>query len=146
MTQMRIMLDTNILLDAMLAREPFVHEASKLFALAERSVHVGIMAAISVPTIHYVVSRSVGPERAFQAVERLLRLFDVASVSKAELVVERTEGRPGAAPVFGDYEDGVVHAAAVSARCSGIVTRDASGFAASTLAVYTPAELLAALG
>lgn len=146
MTRKRILIDTNVLLDVILDREPFVSEAADLFVLAERSRYDGIVAAISIPTVYYIAARAVGTDKAFRAVERLLHLYEVASVGQSELVVHRGQDEQGATdPVFRDYEDGVAHAAAVSAGCAGIVTRDASGFSASTIPVYTPTELLAVL-
>lgn len=137
---MRVLLDTNVLLDALLAREPFVREAAELFALAERRRYAGVVAATSVPTVHYLVERQEDGDTALRGVGRLLRLFDVAAVGRPELSVERTWGAG-----FTDYEDGVVHAAAVAAACDGIVTRNGGDFAGSTVPVYTPGEVLAAL-
>ena len=143
---MRVLLDTNVLLDALLAREPFVREAAELFALAERRRYAGVVAATSVPTVHYLVEKEEDGDVALRGVGRLLRLFDVAAVGRPELSLERTSGSGGTAHgPFDDYEDGVVHAAAVSAGCDGIVTRNGEDFAASTVPVYTPGELLAAL-
>ena len=47
---------------------------------------------------------------------------------------------------FADYEDAVVHEAAIASGATAIVTRDAMGFSRATLPVYMPIELLAALG
>jgi hypothetical protein len=47
---------------------------------------------------------------------------------------------------FPDLEDDVVHEAAVASGAAAIVTRDAKGFSRASLPVYTPVELLAALG
>lgn len=133
---MRVLLDTNVLLDALLARPPFVRDAARIFALAERQAITGLVSAISVPTVHYVISRARDAATADGGVNQLLRLFEVASVGRAELPV---------AAAFPDYEDGVIHASAVAAQADGLVTRDGQGFGSSTVRVYSPGELLAAL-
>jgi len=44
---------------------------------------------------------------------------------------------------FSDYEDAVVHQSARSVNADGIVTRSGADFKKSTIAVYSPRELLA---
>ena len=98
------------------------------------------MAAISVPTVHYVVEKARDADVAVWGIGRLLRLFEVTPVGRPELAAEATVGVG-----FADYEDGVVHAAAVAAQGDAIVTRNGDDFGASALPVYTPAEMLAVL-
>ena len=137
---MRVLLDTNVLLDVLLNREDHVRDAAALFGHAEHRRYAGLVAAISVPTVHYVVEKARGSDVAVRGVGRLLRLFEVAPVGRPELAVEATVGAG-----FSDYEDGVVHAAAVASQADAVVTRNGDDFAAATLPVYTPAEMLAVL-
>ncbi|GAB5536892.1 MAG: PIN domain nuclease [Rubricoccaceae bacterium] len=137
---MRVVLDTNVLLDVLLNRPGLVHDSSVLFGFAEHKRYVGLVVATSLPTVHYIVEKARDREVALRGIGRLLRLFEVASVGRAEVTIEAT-----ADAGFGDYEDGVVHAAAVAAQADAIVTRNEKDFAASMLPVYTPAEMLAVL-
>lgn len=137
---MRVLLDTNILLDVLLNRANLVHDSAALFGFAEHRRYTGLLAATSLPTVHYVVQKARGSDVALQGVGRVLRLFEVASVGRAEVSIEAT-----ADAGFADYEDGVVHAAAVTAQAQAIVTRNGTDFGASTLPVYTPSEMLAVL-
>jgi hypothetical protein len=109
-----------------------------LFAHVERGTVDGLLGATTLTTIHYLAAKAVGDERAREHVGTLLQLFDVAPVTRAVL-------EDALALSFTDFEDAVLHEAARHARADGIVTRNASDFAAATLAVYTPAELRAAL-
>ena len=130
---MRILFDTNVLLDALLARKPFVREAAGLFAEVEHGRLTGLVSGTSMTTVYYVVEKLESAAVARFGVSRLLRLFEIASVGRTELIV----------PVaFVDYEDGVLHGSAVTAGADGIVTRDPEGFRPSTLHVYSPRELL----
>lgn len=134
----RVMVDANVVLDVLLEREVWLVDAARLFAaVAERRV-VGVLAAHAVTTVHYVYRRGRTHEVAREKIGKLLALFDVAAVGRAELASALASG-------FADVEDGVVHAAAVSSSCDGIVTRNGADFSASTLPVYTPGELVAAL-
>ena len=68
----------------------------------------------------------------------LLGLFDVAPVDRD--VLDRALDSD-----FTDFEDAVLHEAAVAGGMSAIVTRDRQGFANATLPVFDPRELLAAV-
>jgi len=67
-----------------------------------------------------------------------VELFGIASVDEGALSRALDLG-------FADFEDAVVHEAAVASGATAIVTRDAKGLRRATLLVYTPVELLAAL-
>ena len=99
----------------------------------------GVVPATAVTTVAYLIGRAYDEPQARSDTEAVLAIFEVAAVGQAQLEDALHNG-------FKDYEDGVAHAAALQAGCTSIVTRNGADFAASRLPVYTPAELLAALG
>jgi predicted nucleic acid-binding protein len=136
---LRILYDTNVLLDVLLRREPHVRASAQLWDAAHRGRIAGVVSAISVPTISYLVGRAYSAGQARSDVRAVLASFEVAPVGRPELEAGLEEG------FARDYEDGVVCASAARCGCGGIVTRDAKGFAGGELPVYTPDELLAVL-
>lgn len=132
---MRVLFDTNVVLDVLLARPPHAAPAIELFDWVARRELDGMLGATTVTTIFYLASKAAGPALARRHVTTLLGLFEVAAVGRAALADALALG-------FGDYEDAVLHEAARHAGATGIVTRDPKGFAAATLTVYSPAELL----
>lgn len=54
---MKVLLDTNVLLDALLAREPFVADAAFLLEAVEAGEIIGFMSATTVTDVHYLVGR-----------------------------------------------------------------------------------------
>ena len=75
---------------------------------------------------------------ARRALETILRIFDVASVTREIL--------EGALSLdFGDYEDAVVHEAARSVGAEGIVTRNVLDFHRASVPIYSPEELVGVL-
>lgn len=136
---LRILYDTNVLLDVLLRREPHAQAAAQLWDAAHRGIISGVVSAISLPTISYLVGRGYSADQARSDVRAVLATFEVAPVGRPELETGLDE------TFASDYEDGVVHASAARSGCSGIVTRDATGFAGGEIPVYTPGELLAAL-
>jgi predicted nucleic acid-binding protein len=135
---MRVLLDLNVLLDVVLAREPFASDAKAVFRACADGRAVGCVSAISIPTLFYIGRRTVGPELAFSAVDRCLRSFDVCPVDRAVLQAARALSGP-------DLEDDIQAACAVAAGLDAIVTRDRTGYADSPIPVLSPSELLSRL-
>lgn len=135
---MRILFDTNVVLDLLLDREPHATAAARLVSRVERGDVAGTLCATAVTTIHYLVFRELGRAEARRALKTLLRFFGVASVTRAVLE-SALEGS------FDDYEDAVVHEAARAVDADAIVTRNVRDFRSSQIPVYTPDELVAAL-
>jgi len=133
---MRVLLDTNILLDFLLAREPFASDAREIWVACEQGRCTGYLAAISVTNIWYIGRKSIGMDAARQYIADLLRVIQVCPVDFNVLIAARDSG-------IRDYEDAVQAAAAVAAGLDAIVTRNGRDFASSPLPILTPAECLA---
>ncbi len=132
---MRILFDTNVVLDVLLARPPHAAPATQLFEHVAQKELDGLLCATSVTTVFYLAGKSVGTVGARRHVATLLSLFDVAAVSRRVLEDALALG-------FKDFEDAVLHEAARHAGASAIVTRDPKGFVGAKLRTYQPAELL----
>jgi len=134
----KVLFDTNVVLDVLLAREPFVRPATLLLCMVDRGEIRGLLGATTLTTLHYLASKGIGRERAREQVRRLLDLFDVAPVDR-EVLHQALEVD------FPDFEDAVLHEAARAVGAEAIVTRNGNDFRQATLPVYTPEELLRAL-
>jgi predicted nucleic acid-binding protein len=134
----KVLFDTNVVLDVLLDREPHTEVAAKLFALVDNGRLEGSICATTVTTIYYIAAKSFGRKRAHDQVHELLGLFAVADVGRD--VLDRALDLD-----FADFEDAVVHEAARASGASAIVTRDGGDFANASLPVFDPHELLAAI-
>lgn len=132
---MRVLFDTNVVLDLLLDRRPHSLTAAQLVTEVDRGRIEGLLGATTVTTVHYVAANAAGAARAREHIQKLLSVFDVAPVGRAVLS-DALELR------FRDYEDAVLHEAARHARAAGVVTRDRAAFARATLSIYAPDELL----
>jgi predicted nucleic acid-binding protein len=134
----RVVFDTNVVLDVLLERSPYLRDAAALFAAVERGWLAGLLCATTVTTVYYIGSQSHGRAHAREKLQDLLALFTVAPVTHPILVEAlRLE--------FLDFEDAVLHEAAAAADAHGIVTRNEKDFHRSRLRIYSPAELVATL-
>jgi predicted nucleic acid-binding protein len=68
----KILIDTNIVLDLILERETFVEDAIALFEKIEQGNLVGYIAATTITNIFYIIRKTEGREVALAAIHRLL--------------------------------------------------------------------------
>lgn len=135
---MKVLFDTNVVLDVLLDREPYAEVAAQLLSLVDTGRLDGVVCATTVTTIRYLASRASGEGAARRYAGELLALFDVACVDRDVLVSALQLD-------FRDFEDAVLHESAMSVGATAIVTRNGSDFASATLPVFSPEELLAAV-
>lgn len=135
---MRVLFDTNVLLDVLLDRAPHAETAMRLLSLVDGGVIDGVLAATTITTIHYLAARACGADLAARYLHDLLDMFEVAPVGRD--VVE------GALRLsLSDYEDAVLHEAGRAVGADGVVTRNIGDFTGGSLPVFSPPELLSAI-
>lgn len=132
---MRVIVDTNVVLDVFLARKPFAPDAARVFALTEQSRIEAWICATTVTTVDYLLSQSLPRSKAREALRMLLSIFDVAIVNKP--VLERALASP-----MKDFEDAVLAEAGVLAGAKVVVTRNARDFSRASIPALTPQEFL----
>ena len=128
---MRAILDTNVLIDFFLDREPFARDATDLIQRAERLEFQGLVCATSVTTVDYLARKAVGLTEARAQVAFLLSILEVAPVNGAALQAALESG-------VRDFEDAVVAESARRANADYIVTRNLKDFAKSPVPAHTP--------
>ena len=133
---MRVLLDTNVVLDVLLARKPFVHPAAQIFGLVEQSRIEGFLGATTITTVEYLLTQSLPRATAYAALHRLLEFFEIAPVNRAVLE-EALQSK------IADFEDAVLEQAGRLVGVEAILTRDPKGFRYSAIKVFDPVEFLA---
>lgn len=135
---MKLLLDIDVLLDILLDRDPWSDAASRLLSSIEAKKATGFVATHTLPTIYYVVARSQDRKIARTAVADLLRILDVAPISKADFhrALEFS---------MSDFEDAVQAAAALEVGADYLVTRNEKDFRAAPVATADPPTVLALL-
>ena len=135
---MRILIDTNVVLDVILARKPWAAEGMELLDRAARGQVAGFVAAHSVTTVFYVVERARDRRMALGAVGDLLSVAGVEELGSADFQRAMTIG-------LKDFEDAVQVAAALRIGADFVVTRNARDFRGSPVATRAPGQILALL-
>ncbi len=132
---MRVLLDVNVLLDALLQRHPWYKDADAILRAAARGEVACATTTLSLATLFYVGRKAVGAASARAAVRNYLATFTTLPIDKQTLL--DADALPG-----NDFEDNILIAAAVAAALDAIVTRNVADFAHSPIPVWDPAELL----
>ncbi len=135
---MRVLVDTNVVLDVLLDRRPFAEAAAKVFALVEESRIEGFLCATTVTTVDYLLSQALPPNEARAALQRLLGLFEIAPVNRP--VLEQSLQSD-----ISDFEDAVIEQAARLISADAIVTRNLTDFVMSSVTAFDPPELLSVI-
>lgn len=130
-----ILLDLNVLLDVVQKREPHYAASAGVIELAISGDAKAALPAHAMTTIHYIVGRYQGGDKANEVVDWLLRYFEVVTMGRAQVLRARALG-------WADFEDAVVAAAAESSSCQAIVTRNVKDFGPSPVPAMTPEEYL----
>ena len=128
---MRAVLDTNVLIDFFLDREPFARDAADLIQRAERLQFQCMVCATSVTTVGHPARKAVGLNEARAQVAFLVSILEVAPVNGAALQTALDSGVRG-------FEDAVIAESARRANVDYIVTQDLREFAKSPVPAHTP--------
>jgi predicted nucleic acid-binding protein len=132
----RVLIDTNILLDFLLQREPFRQDAEELFQAINSGQVVGYVTASTLTDIFYIARRHTRSiEQARQAVSEILVVMVICPVNRPILESALASG-------IADFEDAVQIACAITQGLEAILTRDTQGFASSTIPVLSIRQLL----
>lgn len=135
---MRVLVDTNVVLNFLLRREPWVAQSRELLR-AQRDGKVELfISANSVTDVFYVIRRQAGRHRAWTAIRASLKNLTVVPIGRAELLAAAQLEGP-------DFEDNLQVVCAVVAQVEAIVTRDTTGFDFSPIPVMPPADAISQL-
>ncbi|WP_375509491.1 type II toxin-antitoxin system VapC family toxin [uncultured Nostoc sp.] len=131
---MRVLIDTNVVLDFLQEREPFVEDAARLFQRIDAGEVQGFIAATTITNIYYILRRTAGVKVAQDAIIQVLTDLHICPV-------ERTILEQAIALNFRDFEDAVQYACGIAHGVDAVITRDVSGFVNALIPVMSPKEL-----
>jgi predicted nucleic acid-binding protein len=129
------LIDTNIILDVLLDRQPHATASAAVWAAIETGRAKGLVASHAVTTIHYLIAKELGNTKARHMTRAIVTVFGVAAVDQP--VIHQALELSSA-----DFEDAVTAAAAALAGCDFIVTRDLKGFRKSSVRPLLPEAFL----
>jgi predicted nucleic acid-binding protein len=131
----RVFIDTDVILDVALAREPFLEASRIVLALLENNIAIGYMSSNGVANLYYILRKSGGDENARLFITKLIQYITIISIDHSDIV----NGLKSKIP---DFEDALQQYSASRNQCDCIVTRNLNDYKNSSIKVYSPIEFL----
>jgi predicted nucleic acid-binding protein len=133
---LRLFLNTNVVLDVLARREPWVHEAAALLSLIEAGGAIGLVAPHSMATVYYLMAKWEDRTRANQALADLTRIVRITPLDHDAVLQALALG-------WADFEDALQAVCAQNAGADHLVTRDPDDFSRSAIRPISASEVLA---
>ena len=136
---MRVLVDTNVVLDVLLKQAPFYNDSFVIFQLADCKRINGVLAAVSLTNIFYLLRKAkMDSAEVYQIMDKLITLFTVAPIVETTIAC-------ALALRWKDFEDAVQFIAAKESKVEFIITRNKADYKTSEIPCMTPTEFIAYL-
>lgn len=132
---MKVLLDTNVVLDVLLERYPHYSASSEVFILSDKSNIQLLVTSTIVTDLYYIISKALSKNKAKEFLTNLLEIVDICGVEKSTILLAMNSD-------FKDLEDAVQYFSAKAKGVDIILTRNKKDFKLSEIKVLTPAEFL----
>lgn len=130
----KILIDTNVLLDYLLEREPFFEEAKKIILSCADGEIKGCIAAHSISNMFFILRKDYNAEERREVLLNLCKIFDIEGIDKLKLI----SGLENES--FSDFEDCLQMECAKSYKADYIVTRNISDYITSEVKAIMPKD------
>ena len=133
---MVVLVDTNIIIDALANREPYADNAKKILEKCAAREVTGILAAHSIPNMFYIFRKNFSQDERRFLLKNLCNIFKISDLNARKILAILENGK------CGDFEDCLQEECAVESMADYIVTRNPADFANSRVKVILPEEFL----
>ncbi|MBO4718216.1 MAG: PIN domain-containing protein [Spirochaetales bacterium] len=132
---MRYMIDSNIILDVLLEREPFYSSSRRVLDLCEDRRIMGFISASTATDIFYLIRKALGSiDAAYNSLGSILRIVSVLTVTNDDVSIAFEKRAK-------DFEDCLLATCAISNHCDGIVTRNSRDFIGFDIDILSPEDV-----
>lgn len=133
---MKLLIDTNVVLDVLLRREPFFRTAAEVLNLTQRDDVREYVSASAITDIYYIANKQMKDrDDVRDLLKRLLMVVSVAAVSEREI-------QNALNLAWGDFEDPVQYSVALLNEMDGIVTRNPGDHQEANMRICLPEQAL----
>lgn len=131
----KVFIDTDVILDIALMREPFFEASKAILAMAETNLIVGNISSNAVANIYYILRKLGGDKKARLFLEKLIKYLTVISINHKNIIDALKSS-------FTDFEDGLQYFAALENSCDYIITRNIADYKSAKLRVRSPEDFI----
>lgn len=131
----KIFIDTNIILDFALKREPFYENAKQIIENIGNDIHLGFVSTSMITDIYYLLSKRKGNKKTIAFLKYFSRIITFLNVSP-EIIIKSIESEPI------DFEDAIQYEVALTNSLDYLITRKKKDFPIGEVKVLSPKEFL----
>ena len=131
---MKIVVDTNVIIDILCKREPFFEDSYNALNKCIDD-HTLIVSASAITDIFYIARKYIGSEQAKECIRNLLDLIKISDPRGADIEKALSSD-------ISNFEDAVVSAIAERQKAKYILTRNTKDFEKSKILSITPHDYL----
>ena len=132
---MKVLIDTNVVLDVLCKREGFYEDAARIMKYCEVNKITGVISALTIPNIVYIMRKELDAQKTRDVIEKLQLVFTVADLKSDDI-------KKALSMNFKDFEDALQSACASRIKADYIITRNIRDFVNSKVTAIKPTELL----
>lgn len=136
---MRILVDTNVLLDVLCGRKEFVGMSANVWKCCETKIAEGHISALSVPNIVYILRKELDSKKTKEIIDRIGLIFTIDDLRAEDL-------KKAAALEYSDFEDALQSVCAERIKADYIITRNTKDFSGSSISAIPPTDFIAIIG
>ena len=135
---MKVLLDTNIIIDIALERQPYFTNSETVLAFVEQGQIEGYISASTISDLYYLIRKQKGRDLTIEFLQEILTFCQIATVNQAAIRMAFTTN-------FQDFEDSIQYSTSVVNKLDAIITRNPQDFPIVTPRIITPEQLIAEL-
>lgn len=131
---MKVLLDTNIIVDNALERQPFWETSEQVLLLVEQGQVEGYISASTFGDLYYIIRKARGRVWTLNYLRQLVTFCQVATVNQDAINMALTANFR--------FEDAIQYGTAVVNQLDAIITRNPQDFTVTIPRILTPQQLI----
>jgi predicted nucleic acid-binding protein len=131
----KLFIDSDIILDLVLKREPFFNDSQRLLSLIERNYFSGFTSSLILANCYYIITGNKDKKTALKTISKLRSVLNVLPFTDKEIGESLNSS-------IADFEDGVQYFIALNNGINTLITRNISDYKGLDINVLTPKDFL----
>lgn len=129
----KVFIDSDVILDVALARNPFFPASKMILAMAENNFIIGSISSNCIANIYYILRKLGGDSKAREFISNIVKYISVITINH-QSVLKALKSK------FYDFEDALQYYSALENQCEYIITRNIEDYKNSKINILLPEE------
>ena len=131
----KVFVDSDVILDVALARNPFFPASKMILAMAENNFIIGSISSNCIANIYYILRKLGGDIKAREFISNIVKYISVITINH-QSVLKALKSK------FSDFEDALQYYSASENQCEYIITRNIEDYKNSKINILLPEEFV----